>query len=157
MTPDEISKLTKYFHRIFKQPEIQLRQRPQKDDSCEVYVSEEFIGVVFRDDEDPDDLSYNFSMAILELRSGVARQAICGSTAWHGAQHVSHGGTDVLFYASPLLQVASCKAQAKPYFAGQLDRALAQDRSQHRWFLVAAMHHLFSAGIGDIKHQVAVR
>lgn len=65
MTPDEISKLTKYFHRVFKQPDIQLRQRPQKDDSCEVYVGEEFIGVVFRDDEDPDDLSYNFSMAIL--------------------------------------------------------------------------------------------
>ena len=55
MTPDEISKLTKYFHRVFKQPDIQLRQRPQKDDSCEVYVGEEFIGVVFRDDEDPDD------------------------------------------------------------------------------------------------------
>ena len=66
MTPEEITKLTKYFHRIFKQPEIQLRQRPQKDDSCEVYVSEEFICVVFRDDEDPDDLSYNFSMAILD-------------------------------------------------------------------------------------------
>ncbi len=65
MTPDEISKLTKYFHATFKQPSIQLRQRPQKDDSAEVYVGEEFIGVVFRDDEDPDDLSYNFSMAIL--------------------------------------------------------------------------------------------
>ena len=65
MTPDEISKLTKFFHNTFKQPAIQLRQRPQKDDSAEVYMGEEFIGVVFRDDEDPDDLSYNFSMAIL--------------------------------------------------------------------------------------------
>jgi hypothetical protein len=66
MKPDEISKLTRYFQKTFKQPAIQLRQRPQKEDSCEVYMGEEFIGVVFRDDEDPDDLSYNFSMAILD-------------------------------------------------------------------------------------------
>lgn len=66
MKPDEINKLTRYFQKTFKQPAIQLRQRPQKDDSCEVYMGEEFIGVVFRDDEDPDDLSYNFSMAILD-------------------------------------------------------------------------------------------
>ena len=66
MKPDEISKLTRYFQKTFKQPAIQLRQRRQKEDSCEVYMGEEFIGVVFRDDEDPDDLSYNFSMAILD-------------------------------------------------------------------------------------------
>lgn len=67
MKTDEIEKLTRYFHKVFQQPAIQLRQRPHKDDSCEVYVGEEFIGVLFRDDEDPDDLSYNFSMAILDF------------------------------------------------------------------------------------------
>ena len=41
-------------------------QRPQKDDSAEVYIGDEFIGVVFRDDEDGD-LSYNFTMAILDI------------------------------------------------------------------------------------------
>ena len=39
--------------------------RPKKDDSAEVYIGEEFIGVLFVDDED-DDRSYNFQMAILE-------------------------------------------------------------------------------------------
>jgi len=39
--------------------------RPKKDDSAEVYVGEEFIGVLFVDDED-DDRSYQFQMAILE-------------------------------------------------------------------------------------------
>ena len=39
--------------------------RPKKDDSAEVYIGEEFIGVIFLDDEDGDK-SYNFSMAILE-------------------------------------------------------------------------------------------
>jgi hypothetical protein len=38
--------------------------RPKKDDSAEVYVGEEFIGVLFVDDED-DERCYNFQMAIL--------------------------------------------------------------------------------------------
>ena len=41
-------------------------QRPQKSDSAEVYIGDEFIGVIFRDDEDGD-LSYNFTMAILDI------------------------------------------------------------------------------------------
>ena len=43
-----------------------VRQRPQKANSAEVYIGDEFIGVVFRDDEDGD-LSYNFTMAILDI------------------------------------------------------------------------------------------
>ena len=43
-----------------------MRERTQKDDSCEVYIGDEFIGVVFKDDED-DEISYAFQMAILEI------------------------------------------------------------------------------------------
>jgi hypothetical protein len=39
--------------------------RPKKSDSAEVYVGEEFIGVLFVDDEDGD-RSFNFTMAILD-------------------------------------------------------------------------------------------
>ncbi len=67
MTPDEISKLSRFLQKTFDNSAIQVRKRPQKDDSGEVYIGEEFIGVVFRDDEDPDDLSYNFQMAILSF------------------------------------------------------------------------------------------
>lgn len=67
MTPDEISKLTRFLQKTFDQPAVQVRKRPQKDDSGEVYMGDEFIGVVYRDDEDPDDLSYNFQMAILDF------------------------------------------------------------------------------------------
>ncbi|QIG52538.1 DUF3126 family protein [Nordella sp. HKS 07] len=42
---------------------MEVRKRPQKSDSAEVYIGDEFIGVIFRDDEDGE-LSYNFSMAI---------------------------------------------------------------------------------------------
>ncbi len=66
MTRQEIEKLEKYFRKRFNLPTIEVRQRPQKDDSAEVYFGDEFIGVVFRDDEDGD-LSYNFTMAILDI------------------------------------------------------------------------------------------
>ena len=66
MKPDEIRKLEKFFQTKFQRPNIQVRRRPQKDDSAEVYLGDEFIGVLFRDDEDGD-LSYNFQMAILDI------------------------------------------------------------------------------------------
>lgn len=66
MKPDELSKLTKYFRKVFSNETILVKPRPQKSDSGEVFVGDEFIGVVFRDEEDGD-LSYNFSMAILEM------------------------------------------------------------------------------------------
>lgn len=66
MKPEEINKLTRYFRNTFKQANISVRRRPQKDDSAEVYLGEEFIGVIFRDEEDGE-LSYNFQMAILDF------------------------------------------------------------------------------------------
>lgn len=63
MKPDEIKKLDAYLKRTLN-PAISVKARPRKDDSGEVYVGDEFIGVIFRDDEDGE-LSYNFSMAIL--------------------------------------------------------------------------------------------
>lgn len=65
MKPDEIIKLNAYFKRIFNE-KIVIKARPRKDDSAEVYLGDEFLGIVFRDDEDGD-LSYNFSMAILDV------------------------------------------------------------------------------------------
>jgi hypothetical protein len=62
----EILKLEKFFRSKFNMPQMQVRQRPQKSDSAEVYIGDEFIGVVYRDDEDGD-LSYNFTMAILDV------------------------------------------------------------------------------------------
>ncbi len=65
MTSEEITKLNTYLRKLFKLPSLEVRRRPQKEDSAEVYIGDEFIGVLFRDDEDPDDISYNFQMAIL--------------------------------------------------------------------------------------------
>ena len=65
MDVKEVRKLDAYLKRVFGNPKIRVVPRPKKDDSAEVYIGEEFIGVLFVDDED-DDKSYNFSMAILE-------------------------------------------------------------------------------------------
>ena len=66
MSPQEIAKLNKYLRNKFKLPELEVRPRARKDDSAEVYIGDEFIGIIFKDDEDPNDISYNFQMAILD-------------------------------------------------------------------------------------------
>ena len=60
----EVRKLDAYLKRVFGNPKIRVVPRPKKDDSAEVYIGEEFIGVLFVDDEDAE-RSYNFQMAIL--------------------------------------------------------------------------------------------
>ena len=65
MDVQEVRKLDAYLKRVFGNPKIRVVPRPKKDDSAEVYVGEEFVGVLFVDDED-EDRSYQFQMAILE-------------------------------------------------------------------------------------------
>jgi hypothetical protein len=63
---NEIQKLERFFQKRFNVAGIEVRQRPSKDDSAELFIGDEFIGVIFRDTEDGD-LSYNFTMAILDI------------------------------------------------------------------------------------------
>lgn len=65
MDKTEIVKLQNYLRRLFNNTQIRVVPRMKKNDSCEVYIGEEFIGVLFVDDED-DDRSFQFQMAILE-------------------------------------------------------------------------------------------
>ncbi len=65
MDATEINKLQAYFRNKFGLETFSVRGRPKKDDSAEVYFGEEFVGVIFKDDEDGD-LCYQFNMAILD-------------------------------------------------------------------------------------------
>ncbi len=65
----EIRKLESYMRGLFGNAKLRVVPRPRKDDSAEVYLGEEFIGVLFVDDED-DERSYNFQMAILATDLG---------------------------------------------------------------------------------------
>lgn len=66
MKKPEIDKLQAYLRRTFGNDTISVRARPRKDDSAEVYIGEEFTGLLSRDEEDGE-LSWSFTMAILEM------------------------------------------------------------------------------------------
>ncbi|MFC0220328.1 hypothetical protein FHS82_003755 [Pseudochelatococcus lubricantis] len=65
MDKQEIQKVEQFLRRTFSNHSIRVVARPRKKDSAEVYIGEEFIGVLFVDDEDGDK-SYSFQMAILD-------------------------------------------------------------------------------------------
>ncbi|UTD28607.1 DUF3126 family protein [Bradyrhizobium sp. WD16] len=65
MDVKEVRKLDAYLKRLFSNQKIRVVPRPKKDDSAEIYIGEEFVGVLFVDDED-DDRSYQVQIAILE-------------------------------------------------------------------------------------------
>lgn len=65
MTREETAKLEKFFKKLFKHQNVEIRKHPKKGDFAEVYLNDEFIATIYRDDEDGD-VSYQFQMAILE-------------------------------------------------------------------------------------------
>ncbi len=66
MNKDELAKVQAYLRKTFGNPKIDVRARPKKDDSAEVYIGEDFIAVLFREDEEGE-VSYQFQMAILDM------------------------------------------------------------------------------------------
>ena len=50
MKPEELAKLTTYFRKTFGSPSIAVGYPTQNTDSCEVYIREEFIGVISKDE-----------------------------------------------------------------------------------------------------------
>lgn len=60
-----MAKVERYLRQTFANHSIRVVARPKKTDSAEVYIGEEFVGVLYLDDED-EDRSYNFQMAILD-------------------------------------------------------------------------------------------
>lgn len=63
--PEEVSRLQAYMQDTFKNTGFALKMRDKAKDSVEVLLNGEFIGLIYKDDEDAD-VSYDFNMAILE-------------------------------------------------------------------------------------------
>jgi hypothetical protein len=61
-TPAEIKSLESHLRNTFGLEEIEVKKRAKKQDSVEVFVKEEFIGVIYKDS---DDGKVQFQMAIL--------------------------------------------------------------------------------------------
>lgn len=73
MEDSEIDRVQKYLRDKFKNSEVKLKERHQSDGSVEVYLGDEFIGVIYKDDEEGD-ISYDFNMSILEVDLPPAEQ-----------------------------------------------------------------------------------
>lgn len=66
MDNTEILRVQQYLRAKFRLDTITLHRRANKDDSVEVMIGDEFIGVIYRDDEEGE-VSYDFNMAILDF------------------------------------------------------------------------------------------
>jgi Protein of unknown function (DUF3126) len=62
----DIGKVESYIRRKLGSTTLRVVPRPRKKDSADVLIGDEFIGVLFVDEE-KGKRSYNFEMAILEL------------------------------------------------------------------------------------------
>ncbi len=59
-----LKKIETFFKQKFNNKKIKIEGRANKDDSAEVFIEDEFIGVVFEDSEDGD-TCFQFNMTIL--------------------------------------------------------------------------------------------
>ncbi len=66
MIANDIQRLQKYLQDKFGNKNFKIVARKQDKDSVEVLLGDEFIGTIYRDD-DEGDISYDFNMAILEM------------------------------------------------------------------------------------------
>jgi hypothetical protein len=62
----DAAKVQAYLQNKFANKGFTVRARSQADDSIEVLLNGEFIGVIYKDTEDGE-TSYDFNMAILEM------------------------------------------------------------------------------------------
>ena len=62
----EIIKLQKYLQMKFGNDQIDVRPRPKQDDSVELYLGDEFIGLIYVD-EDEGEKSYMVQISILDI------------------------------------------------------------------------------------------
>ena len=66
MNHPEIIKLQKFMQLKFNNKNIDVRPRAKLNDSVEVFIGDESIGLIHVDDEDGDK-SYIFNMSILDI------------------------------------------------------------------------------------------
>ena len=65
-TKVEMSRVQEYLQEKFSNTKLALKERKEVNDSVEVTLAGEFVGTIYKDEEDGD-VSYDFNMAILEM------------------------------------------------------------------------------------------
>ena len=65
MTPEQMTRVRAYLCMRLGSEAITIKPR-KVSDSVEVYLNDEILGLLYIDDEDPDDVSYDLNISILE-------------------------------------------------------------------------------------------
>lgn len=64
MTPEQITSVRNYLCARLGTEAITIKPRKVKD-SVEVYLNDEILGLLYIDDEDPNDVSYDLNISII--------------------------------------------------------------------------------------------
>ena len=65
MTDQELEKIRNYLNKIFNTHDFIVKKRKSIEDSCEVYHNEEFLGLIYKENEEGEE-DYQFHMTILK-------------------------------------------------------------------------------------------
>ena len=65
MTPEQIKSVRDYLCKRFGTEAISIKPRKVQD-SVEVYLNDEILGLLYIDDEDKNDISYDLNISILQ-------------------------------------------------------------------------------------------
>ena len=63
---DELPEVTQYLRKRFNSAGLRVVMHPKKTDMAEVYIAEEFIAPLYREEEDGE-VSYQLQMVILDV------------------------------------------------------------------------------------------
>ena len=66
MSPEQITQVRNYLRQRLGTENLTLKPRKVAD-SVEVYLNDEILGLLYIDDEDPDDISYDLNISILQV------------------------------------------------------------------------------------------
>ena len=65
MTDDELNNIEIYLKKVFKSDDFLVKKRKSIQDSCEIYLGDEFLGLIYKETEDGEE-DYQFHMTILK-------------------------------------------------------------------------------------------
>ena len=65
MSPEQITQLRNYLCKRLGTENVTIKPRKVQD-SVEVYLNNEILGLLYIDDEDKDDISYDLNISILQ-------------------------------------------------------------------------------------------
>jgi len=65
MDEQKLQKIQDYLNRIFKTDNFVTKKRKNIEDSCEIYIGDEFLGLIYEEIEE-NETAYQFHMTILD-------------------------------------------------------------------------------------------